>query len=263
MFVRVAADKLKISKSSIARMKTHDLQLKAFAKLSAPKYIKDQEVRAKRGCRRVYEKTLKKVLIIDDETYVPVDPMDVPEKQYYHANNRDAVDYSQKIIPKAKFFNKYLVWQAIAQSGNTSEPYICTGSMNARIYLRECIIKRLIPFIYKYYHREEIIFWPDMASCHYTTEVTQHLEAAGIDFIRKHNSAPNVPQTRGIETFWSLCKREYKKQTEKPKSLAAFKHRWTSLAKIVATRSGKAVMRRAAINLRKIGYKGIAQANLI
>lgn len=261
--VRAVADKLRLSKSSVSRIKRHDLNMKAYAKLSAPKYIKDQEVRAKKGCRKVYAKTLKKILIIDDETYVPVDPSDVPGKQYFHSTTRDAVDYKQRVLPKAKFFNKYLVWQAIDQNGNISEPYICTGSMNSKVYLKECIIKRLIPFINKHHRQEDVVFWPDMATCHYASEVTQYLESTKIEYILKRNNAPNVPQARGIEMFWALCKKEYKKRTDKPKSLTAFKHRWTRLAKNVATKSGKAVMRRAAINLRKIGYKGVVGANLI
>lgn len=261
--VRVAADKLKISKSSVARMKRNDLHLKAYVKQSAPKYIKDQEERAKRGCRRVYNSQLRKVLVIDDETYVPADPNDVPGKQYFHSTSRNDVTYDQKIVPKAKFFSKYLVWQAIDEFGNVSEPYISSASMNAKVYLNECIIKRLIPFIDKHHSRDKVIFWPDMATCHYATEVTRYLESEEIDFVRKEKNAPNVPQARGIEMFWSLCKKQYKKRSEKPKSIKAFKQRWTRLSKEVAAKSGTAVMRRAANNLRKIAFKGVVGANLI
>ncbi|KAL4702681.1 hypothetical protein ACJJTC_018690 [Scirpophaga incertulas] len=78
---------------------------------------------------------------------------------------------------------------------------------------------------------------------------------SGVEFITKQNNAPNVPQARGIEMFWDLCKKEYKKYTDIPQTLTSFKHRWTRLAKRVAATSGKVVMRRAAINMRKIGYK--------
>ncbi|GBP59254.1 hypothetical protein EVAR_97756_1 [Eumeta japonica] len=72
---------------------------------AAPKYVKDQEARAKRGCHKVYEETLKKNLIIDDEIHVPVDPSHVPEKQYFHATSRDVVD--SKIRTKSKILSKY------------------------------------------------------------------------------------------------------------------------------------------------------------
>ncbi|KAL4720626.1 hypothetical protein ACJJTC_016660 [Scirpophaga incertulas] len=135
------------------------------------------------------------------------------------------------------------------------------GSMNSQIYLRECIIKRLVPFIDKYYQREDVLFWPDLASCHYESKVIQYLQTSGVEFKTKQNNAPNVPQVRGIEMFWALCKKEYKKYTDIPQTLTSFKHRWTRLAKRVAATSGKVVMRRAAINMKKIGYKGIAGAN--
>lgn len=104
--VLVAADKLKISKSSVARMKRNDLGLKAYMKQLSHKYIKNQEERAKRGCRRVHNSQLRKVLVIDHETYVPSDPNDVPGKQYFDSTSRNFVTYDQKIVPKANFFHE-------------------------------------------------------------------------------------------------------------------------------------------------------------
>lgn len=44
--MRVAVHKLKISKSSISRIKCKCMGLKAFEKLASPKYVKDQEAHA-------------------------------------------------------------------------------------------------------------------------------------------------------------------------------------------------------------------------
>ena len=90
-----------------------------------------------------------------------------------------------------------------------------------------------------------------MATCHYATDVTRYLECEDIDFVRKEKNAPNVPQARGIELFWSLCKRKYKKRPEKPKSIKAFKQIWTKLSKEVAAKSGTAVMRAGLTKLKK------------
>ena len=43
-----------------------------------------------------------------------------------------------------------MVWQALDQFGNVSEAYIRAGTMRSDEYLRECLEKRLIPFIEKY-----------------------------------------------------------------------------------------------------------------
>lgn len=69
---------------------------------------------------KFYQKTLKTILIIDHEYYIPADPEDVSVKQYIHASNRDDVSYCDRVRPKAKFKKKYLIWQAIYKFGNIS-----------------------------------------------------------------------------------------------------------------------------------------------
>lgn len=65
---RNTASELNLTKLTVSRIQIKDLDMKALAELSARKYIKDQEVRVKRGCRKAYQTTLKKTLIIDDES---------------------------------------------------------------------------------------------------------------------------------------------------------------------------------------------------
>lgn len=48
--------------------------MKAFVKLSVPNYFKEQEIRAKRNCCKVYQNTLEETFIIYNESYIPVDP---------------------------------------------------------------------------------------------------------------------------------------------------------------------------------------------
>lgn len=255
--VRILARKLYISKSTICQIKLHKLGIKAYAKQAAPKYVKDQEVRAKTGCHKIYKKGLRKILVLDDETYVSFDPKDVPGKKYYHATKSKDVDYKHKVKPKAKFPKRHLVWQAIDANGNVSTPYFCEGTINANVYLNECIKKRLIPFIKQYHEIEDVIFWPDMATSHYADKVTQYLEEINIDFVNKKENAPNVPQARFIEKFWAVCKREYSKRKDPPKTEKGFRRIWGRITKEVRKNSAKAVMDHAWKELRKIGYKGI------
>jgi transposase len=76
--VRAAARKLNFKRSTVSDIKVHKLGITARTKIKAPKYVKDQEARAKTGCRKILEKCRKKVLVIDDETYVPFDPSQLP-----------------------------------------------------------------------------------------------------------------------------------------------------------------------------------------
>lgn len=75
-----------------------------------------------------------------------------------------------KFKQKTKFFKKYMVWQAIDSFGNDSDPYITTGTINASIYLEECLKKRLLPFLVQNHDLDKVLFWPDMATCHYATD---------------------------------------------------------------------------------------------
>ena len=124
------------------------------------------------------------------------------------------------------------------------------------MYLEECIQRRLLPFIEKI-GINKVLFWPDMATAHYANKVTDVLKAKNIDFVTKVQNAPNVPEARGIERYWALCKSEYSQRVNRPKSLLGFKRVRTQISKKIAQKFGKAVMRKAFANLRKIGYEGV------
>ena len=50
-----------------------------------------------------------------------------------------------------------------------SEPFFVPskGNTNGAIYRKECIERRLIPFLQQHYADVDYIFWPDLASSHY------------------------------------------------------------------------------------------------
>jgi hypothetical protein len=110
---------------------------------------------------------------------------------------------------KEKFPKKYLVWQAMDDKGNVSEPYIKIGCMNAEEYRKECLEKRLLPFIQKHHTIDNALFWPDLATIHYSARAQEWLKDNRIECIAKERNPPNVPQARPIERFWSICKRRY------------------------------------------------------
>ena len=82
--------------------------------------------------------------------------------------------------------------------------------MTSNIYLNKRIKKRLIPFLKKHYNIEDVLFWTDMASIHYSTKVTDLLNDERIDFVSYDVTALCVPQARLIEKYWASCKKEYK-----------------------------------------------------
>lgn len=185
MSVRNLAHKLKLSPTTVHNIKVKKLGIKSYKAISAPKYTEEQKKRSKTNCRKIAEKRLdpklSKILVMDDETYCPIDPNDVPGTKYYSSTDKKTVPEKYKYKSKSKFPKRYLVWQAIDSLGNVSKPYVTNATMNTERYLNECIKKRLVPFI----KNRDVLFWPDMASCHYSRPVVEYFASKNIDFVEK------------------------------------------------------------------------------
>jgi hypothetical protein len=190
-------------RSTFQHIKRKKLNIRAYVKETVPKYSVDQIQRARKACRKFYNRILKDNLIIvmDDETYVHQDCEQIPGKSYFHAINKTSVSDEHRFKSEQKFPKRLLVWQAIDQFGNTSEPYISERTMNGKIYLEECLKKRLIPFLEEYHKKRKILFWPDLATCHYRQDVIQWMNCQNFEFVKRDENAPNVPQVRPIERY--------------------------------------------------------------
>lgn len=97
----------------------------------------------------------------------------------------------------------------------------------------------------------------DMASSHYHSDVIQWLEENRIEYVKKSENTPNLPQARPIEKFWALCKREYGKRKKPAKNLADFTRIWRKIAEKVADESGANLMKHVRGTLSKINVNGV------
>ena len=52
------------------------------------------------------------------------------------------------------------------------------------------------------------MFWPDLASAHYSKRSLEEMERLNIVVVPKSANPPNVPQLRPIENFWANLKRK-------------------------------------------------------
>ena len=110
-----------------------------------------------------------------------------------------------------KFEPKLLLWIAISKNG-ISKPYFRKSGLaiNQKIYLEDCVKKRLLPFIREKHSDNNYLFWPDKASSHYAKSVINHLTEQNIKFVPKVRNPTNVPQCRPIEDFFGyLCQLVY------------------------------------------------------
>ena len=129
------------------------------------------------------------------------DPNAAGGSKYYNFASTNSVPVEFITKPKEKFARKVMVWHAMDEDGNVSKPVFFEGTVNGRIYLQRCIKSVLVPFIIQHHRKKDILYWPDMATSHYTKEVIEYLRLQNIEFIPKSDNAPNVPQARGIEKF--------------------------------------------------------------
>ena len=256
---RKVASELKISETSVRRAKG-ELKIKTRKKIVAPLYKNNQEKRAKSNAWKLYKRLIapadRKIVVMDDETYVLLDPHQAPGNRYYNEAEDHPLDIDQKLRPKEKFPAKFLVWQAIASTGEVSESFITKGTINQEIYRTKCLPK-LIKFIRKLGGVKRVLFWPDMASAHYASSVTDHLENLEIDYVLKCDNLPNVPQLRPIERYWALCKVKYRRFNTVTKTIPAFRSRWTNISREVSGKSGKLLFNKFLSRLAKVGQQGV------
>ena len=67
----------------------------------------------------------------------------------------------------------------------------------------------MVKFVDRHYDwRQDVLFWPDLATCHYANDNLAWLRAQshGISFVTKEENPPNAPQIRPIENFWGILK---------------------------------------------------------
>ena len=76
--------------------------------------------------------------------------------------------------------------------------------MNGNVYLKECIKKRLLPFITQ--KKSNTVFWPDGATAHYKKSVKEFLDDNEISYVAQNQNPPKAPELRPIEQFLSLLK---------------------------------------------------------
>ena len=91
-----------------------------------------------------------------------------------------------------------MVWHGLARNGrkrerNVSDPVFFEDNVNSDVYRKQCIPKVLLPFIKKPHQVEDILFWPDMATSHYTRDVTSFLTPENIAYVQSRKCLQYAP----------------------------------------------------------------------
>ena len=77
-----------------------------------------------------------------------------------HINNINKCPENVKYAGKEKFPSKVLVWVAISNAGISNLLILKTKSwsIKSKLYIEECLMKRLLPFHRKHYPEFQYIF---------------------------------------------------------------------------------------------------------
>ncbi|XP_055626225.1 uncharacterized protein LOC129768530 [Toxorhynchites rutilus septentrionalis] len=204
--VRDVANKLNLSSSFVQRTNQRE-GLRTYKVQKAPNRDERQNMVGKTRTRKLYTEMLTKThcLGMDDETYVKADFRQLPGLLFFSAEDKFSVPEEIRIQKLSKFAKKYMVWQAICSCGKRSAPFVMIGTVNGQVYLKECLQKRSLPLLKQ--HEGPTIFWPDLASCHYSKDVLEWYEANGVTFVPKEMNPPNAPELRPIEKYWAIMRR--------------------------------------------------------
>jgi hypothetical protein len=210
---RKLAKKFSVSHQTVLNnLKKIDLNYRKRQK--TPKYTYAQLEKSKKLSRKLVNKLYAEdlIVIMDDEKYFGFSNDDIPGNSGFYTGNIEECPDSVKYKGKSKYPKKILVWIAISERG-ISKPLIRSSkavAINQNIYLKECLKKRLLPFINNKHYDGNYIFWPDLASSHYANQCVAWM-SENISFVQKEINPPSIPQARPIENFWGdLTQKVYK-----------------------------------------------------
>ena len=104
-----------------------------------------------------------------------------------------------------------------------SKPYFhdSKGSIDSKVYINKCLRPILVPFIRERYNDDNYVFWPDLASCHYSFETIEYLNSPNYRMRLKGWQSPKcasstsyrkVPGKFGRLSVWQRMEVKNKKQ---------------------------------------------------
>lgn len=205
---RRVADQFEVHQSTISRTIKHKTSIRYYKKKTAPKRTPLQMMTSRKKCSKLTKIFRKKQIIIDDESYFGLSNYKLSINAGFYSSNLDATSKDIKLKRKEKFEPKLLVWVALSPKG-ISKPYIVPSgqAINEDVYLNKCLRSRLIPFIEHFHKNDQVVFWPDLASSHYSKKVQAYLASQNVECVPRERNIANVPEIRPIEDFWSEIKR--------------------------------------------------------
>jgi transposase len=230
--------------------------IKYYKRKTKPKTTPEQEIKIKQRLIRLSKSELMPSndldVVMDDETYFTFSGEKHVGNSGYYSKDKTQVDPEVKYKSKSKFPQKLLVWLAISERGH-SKPYFAQKNcaINSKTYSEKCITKRLVPYLQEYHNNSSYVFWPDGASAHYGKTTIETFERFNINYIRRENNPPNVPQLRPIEKLWGILKSRVYENNWEAKNVEHLKSRIRKKLSEISPETLKSLMSKVKTNVRK------------
>lgn len=171
---------------------------------------------------------------------------------FFTAKDKFSIPEHVRTQKMSKFAKKFLVWQAICTCGKRSAPFVTQDTMNGQVYMKECLQKRLLPLLKA--HNVPTIFWPDLASCHYSKDVLKWYADNKVNFVPKMFNPPNTPELRPIEKYWAIMKQHLLKRPKVVKTVEELKKVWVYMQKTVDSQVVQNLMAGVKAKVRAFAY---------
>ena len=167
-----------------------------------------QQQKAKKLSRRLCDhlRDAQCEIVMDDEKYFTFAGHKMPGNAGYYSNDKQTCPNSVRFAGKPLYPRKVLVWIAISERGFSKVLIRPSKSeaIDSETYINECLSKRLLPFLHKHHGDFNYIFWPDLASAHYSNETVAWMNE-NIYFVPKSinptKSAPSSPNRKLLGLF--------------------------------------------------------------
>lgn len=147
-----------------------------------------------------------------------------------------------------------MIWQGICSCGLKTKVFITSTTMNSKVYIEECLKKRILPFIRQ--HKTNVMFWPDLASCHYSKEVLEWYAANNVNFVAKEINPPNCPEFRPIEQYWAIVKRKLRGCGKEVTNAQQMRLKWNKFADTVSPATVQTMMASITSKVRQFVRSG-------
>ena len=148
-------------------------------------------------------------LIINDEKFFKLSGNNALGNRYFYSTDPSAAPPNVQFQQKIKFESKVVIWMAISAKG-IPNVYVHRGkqAVDQKMYLAECINRRLLPLVDKYRSNGNFLFCPDLARPHCSNIVQQQLNEKNIPYVSSVDNFTNVPQQHPIEISWTVLERK-------------------------------------------------------